>query len=315
MQMMLSEASPIVQSAKPALELISLASLPPRQASQILRASLLANPNYFGRLTSNSFKAVLNIHKDTTFENIGGIVYNPRFEQLQATVTINQSHGYSGASCKYGSEEYVRLYLSYDWGATWQDQGVRSVNVLDTSHRKPLEYIVSVSISPAQTFCFMQNLPLARAILSWNTLPPTDSPDWTPVWGNVVDEQVRFAENRVNHRGRIMSETSPELPEEMAALRNLEQVIDTLLQNAPRTTDMYKPDSFTPDSSQSLVGFSITSPTASPQLAVGTMALSEQMRLLRPTWPMPQIVCPPATHSCRRWKRASHRRRRLHVSR
>ena len=59
---------------------------------------------------------------------------------------------------------------------------------------------MSVGISPAQTFCFMQNRSLGRAILSWNTPPLADSPDWTPVWGYVVDAQIQFAEYRGVHR-------------------------------------------------------------------------------------------------------------------
>lgn len=190
--MNLSEASSITQSAKPALELIYLARLPHELARQNLRSSLLTNPNYFGRITANSFKAVLNIQEDTTFENIGSIVYNPRIEQLQATVNLNQGNGYSGASFRYGSEEHVRFYLSYDRGSSWRDQGLRTVNAYDTPGPKPLQFIASVGIGPAQTFCFMRDLPLVRAILSWNVPPPQDSPGWTPVWGNVKDEQIQL---------------------------------------------------------------------------------------------------------------------------
>jgi hypothetical protein len=274
-----SEASPIVQSAQPALELISLARLSPELARQNLRASLLANPNYFDRITANSFKAVLNIQEDTTFESIGSIVYNPRFEQLQATINIYQSRGYSGASCKYGSKEYVRLYLSYDRGTTWQDQGMRAVNVLDTPGPKPLQYIVSAGISPAQTFCFMQNLPLARGILSWNTPPPEDSPDWTPVWGNAMDAQIQFAEHSVVLPSQLVNETILGLPEEKTKSKYLKQVIDTLQYKALRTADLYEPYSGPPVLPQSFVGSSIAEHTASALLASGPMALACQIGL------------------------------------
>jgi hypothetical protein len=35
------------------------------------------------------------------------------------------------------------------------------------------------------------NVILARAILSWNDLPPADTPDFTPVWGNVHDTHIQ----------------------------------------------------------------------------------------------------------------------------
>jgi hypothetical protein len=192
---------------------------------------------------------------------------------------------------------------------------MRALNVLDTPGPKPLEYIVSVGISPAQTFCFMQNLPLARAILSWNSPPPADSPDWTPVWGNVVDAQIQFAEHRVVHPSPLVNETNLELPEEIAELRYLEQVIDTVLHKALRTADLYEPNSVPPVPSQSYAGPSITAPTAPAPLAAGPMALPGQVRSRPLSLLLPRILCPSVPRSCRRRLRTTRRRRRLQVSR
>ncbi len=220
--MNLCQVRPTVQSAQPALELISLARLSPEHARHNLRTLLLANPNYFGKITGNSFKAVLKIQADTTYESLGCVGYNPRFEQLQATVVINQNIGYSSAQCRYGSDEHVRFYLSYDGGSTWKDQGLRTVNVYDTRGRKPAEYKVSVGIGPAQTFCFMQKPPLVRAILSWSTPPPADTPEWAPVWGNVVEAQIQIPEFGFIRMDRpdmapslgLMHETAPSVDQE-----------------------------------------------------------------------------------------------------
>ncbi len=116
------------RSAKPALELISLATMAPELARRNLRSLLLTNPDYFGRITSNSFKAVLRIQQDTMYESIGYVGYSPRLEQLQATIHISESTGYSDADCI--SKEYVRFYLSYDGGMSWLDQGLSSMNCM-----------------------------------------------------------------------------------------------------------------------------------------------------------------------------------------
>ena len=105
---------PIAASTRPALELISLARLSPELARRNLRALLLANPNYFGNVTGSSFKAVLHIQEDTTYERLGCFGYSPELKQLRATITINQTEGYSGNIRANGSEEYVRFYLSSD---------------------------------------------------------------------------------------------------------------------------------------------------------------------------------------------------------
>lgn len=190
--MNLSDLEIIDRPARPALELISLARLSPELARQNLRSRLLADPDYFGRITENSLKAVLRIQKDTTYESLCDISYSPRFEQLQVSINIHQCSGYSGTGCRYGSEEFVRVYLSYDAGLNWHDQGLAVTNAFDMTGPKPMQFGVSVSIRPAQTFCFMQDLPTVRAILSWNAEPPAGSPEWTPVWGDVMEAQLRI---------------------------------------------------------------------------------------------------------------------------
>lgn len=172
---------PIAASTRPALELISLARLSPELARRNLRALLLANPNYFGNVTGSSFKAVLHIQEDTTYERLGCFGYSPELKQLRATITINQTEGYSGNIRANGSEEYVRFYLSSDDGKTWQDQGMTAVNVFDAPGPKPVEHAVALEIDPEEEFC-IQNLPKVRAILSWNWAPPAGAPNWTPVW-------------------------------------------------------------------------------------------------------------------------------------
>lgn len=191
--MNLSEARSTARSPRPALELISLAKMPPELARRNLRVLLMANPDHFGKITDDSFKAVLRIQQDTAYESIGYVAYSPRLEQLQATININQCTGYSDSCGGFNSREYVRFYLSYD-DSTWLDQGMCAIDAYNVPGPKPLQQTVTVGIGPALTFCFLKKLPSMRAILSWNSPPPPDTPHWTPVWGDVLSGQVEFDE-------------------------------------------------------------------------------------------------------------------------
>ena len=169
----------------------SLVKLSPELARGNFHALLLANPNYFGNLVESTFKPVLDIQGDTAYEALGCVGYNPQFDQLRATINIKLDGGYDGGICGAGSYEYVRFYLSYDGGGTWMDQGLAAVNVFDVPGPKPLDFAVTLNITPKEDFCFEQNLPLVRAILSWNSPPPANTPAWVPVWGDTLDAQIQ----------------------------------------------------------------------------------------------------------------------------
>jgi hypothetical protein len=181
---------PVAPSTHPALELIALAQLSPENARQRLRALLLANPKYFGNVPPASFNAVLKIQEDTTYECISSVAYDAQFEQLRASIDIRQAVGYSGAAQLNSSEEFVRFYLSHDGGATWADQGMRSVKVFDSSvPRLPALHAI-LQILSADLRKSSNPKPRVRAILSWNSPPPAGAPNWTPVWGNVAESEL-----------------------------------------------------------------------------------------------------------------------------
>jgi hypothetical protein len=175
---------------QPALELIYLATLQPELASQSLRKLLLANPEYFGNLPEKSFQVVLNISGDTAFETLGCVSYVPLLNQLYASIQLKRDWGYSLAQGNSNSREYVRFYLSSDRGATWHNEGLTAFSVGDDPGARPRIHIVAKRIDLSETIKSGQHPPLVRAILSWNTPPPPDVPDWTPLWGNVLDTQI-----------------------------------------------------------------------------------------------------------------------------
>lgn len=155
---------------------------------------LLQNPNFFGNLKGSAFKAQVELIGNTTYEEIGCVGFQPQLNRLEAVVFVNQPSGYGGDICSAGTPEYVRFYLSFDGGATWEDQGVTSFTAYDipqgTAGPKRLEYAVALEVAPPKRWCGIENTLLARAILSWNLEPPANQPDFPPVWGDVHDTHI-----------------------------------------------------------------------------------------------------------------------------
>lgn len=178
-------------SLQPALELIYLATLEPEQASQRLRQFLLNNPNYFANLSENAFKIVLNMNGDTAYESLGCVRYIPLLDQMYASIEIKQDAGYSFRVGNPGSREYIRFYLSFDRGVTWQDKGISAVNVVDQPGENARLFLVTKKLDLLEEQQ-MEDAVLVRAILSWNAVPPAECPDWAPLWGNVAQTQVRI---------------------------------------------------------------------------------------------------------------------------
>ncbi len=159
------------------------------------RALVVGNPNYFGNLAISPFPPVVAIKGNTTYEEIKCVGFHPQSNRLDAVVFLKQSFGYSGDVCSAGSTEYVRFYLSFDNGATWVDQGVTSFTAYDvpagvTGGRR-LEYAAGVASVPPRRWCTIPNIILARAILSWHDVPPANTPNHIPVWGNVHDTHIQ----------------------------------------------------------------------------------------------------------------------------
>jgi hypothetical protein len=155
------------------------------------------NPNYFGNLEKSNYEAILNIVNNTTYEEISCVGYNPVADRLEATVAIKQPFGYGGDLCQPGTTEYVRFFV--DYGSGFQDAGLVAFSTHDLSDTqdcakdptKPLSYAVGVKLDPKRTCCDKPLLPVVRAILSWENPPPAN-PNWSPIWGNVVDRSIQI---------------------------------------------------------------------------------------------------------------------------
>ena len=172
---------------------------PEREHFKMLLAS---NPNYFGNLASSEFQPVKVLAGDTSYEQLHCIGYHQDRDLLEATVHLKRPYGYNGSLCRPGSTEYVRFYI--DYGSGWLDLGVSSLNAHDIPDSedcakqaiKPLVYVVSLQVDPHRAICKKPVLPLVRAILSWETPPPANTPNWPTVWGNILDRHIQIKPRR-----------------------------------------------------------------------------------------------------------------------
>jgi len=137
-------------------------------------------------------------------------------------IAIKQDLGYLGGVCQIGSPEYVRFYLSFDGGVTWIDQGASSFFAHDSSITEPIEYDVTLEIDPEQSICILAELPRVRAILAWNDLPPTNTPDFSPIWGNVKEATIQIEPAKFF----LLDKVAAELKLPAGAVEKLASIVD-----------------------------------------------------------------------------------------
>ncbi len=207
---------------------------------------LLSNPNYFGNLAESMFTPILPICCNTHYEALGCVGYHPQQEYLEAVVYIYQPSGYGSNICGLGSTEYVRFYLSFDNGATWDDQGMTSFQAHNipegTDGGKRLEYAASLKVDPKRKLCFFNHMILVRAILSWNNPPPPNQPNWKPVWGNVRQETIQVEPRRWFLGAKDFVAAKVKLPPNIEEILDLEKPIPTKMKSlgAAELSTLYK---------------------------------------------------------------------------
>jgi hypothetical protein len=175
--------------------------LPKGHAERLQFPKLIAkNPNYFGTFPEVKLPPVLQLSNDTVFEELTCVGYNPAQGLLEAVIQVKQATGYSGGDCTPGSFEYIRFFV--DTGSGFVDAGLAAINVHDLPDandcaeqpEKPLSYSASVAYNPPNAEdCDEAVLPAVRAILSWQSIPPANNPNFNPVWGNHFDCHIQLA--------------------------------------------------------------------------------------------------------------------------
>jgi hypothetical protein len=126
---------------------------------------------------------------DTSFEELRCVGLYPEIDVLEAVLTVKKSTGYSGSLCGNGSTEYVAFWMDFSDGSGFQYMGTSTVNVHDlkTMTDEDVQYAVFLKkdLSKYRVPCQIgPRIVRLRAILSWETPPPPNNPNYVPVWGN-----------------------------------------------------------------------------------------------------------------------------------
>ena len=199
------------------------------------KALQLSNPNYFGNLEGSPFTPVQIISRNSYYEELGCVGYHPQQERLEAVVYVKQPSGYGTDICGPGTPEYVRFYLSFDGGVTWQDQGMTSFQAFNvpegTEGARRLEYAATLRVNPRSRFCFFDPIIEMRAILSWNDPPPANSPNWMPVWGDRRDAKILVEPRRFLPWPDLFEIGQIKLPEQLAEVIDLDTPIKAKVQS------------------------------------------------------------------------------------
>ena len=123
---------------------------------------------------------------NVSYEELKCVGLNRDLNTLVGNVVIKKKCGYSGDLCSAGSREYVAFYM--DFGSGWEYQGTSSVNVhdIDTIPNQGLWYGVELpaSLSKHQKAWCDTGKARVRAILSWNTPPTPNDPDYVATYGD-----------------------------------------------------------------------------------------------------------------------------------
>lgn len=199
------QASRSLRAAKPspALKQTAAGAIEPGTLRRQQDILLLKNPVYFGIQDKDNslyekFKPELQLLSNTAYEELTCISYKPSEQRLSAIVKIKQGNGYKGDACSAGSKEFVRFYVSYDNGASWEDEGFTYFEIHDFGFEEDLCYEVFRTFVPKKKRCCDDEpvLPLVRGILSWDRVPEAGRPNWMPIWGNVLEARIQAAPYR-----------------------------------------------------------------------------------------------------------------------
>ena len=150
--------------------------------------------------------AIQNTDGNIDYEELNCIGLQPRasLDHLVGILKVKKPQGYSGNLCSKGSQEYIRFYM--DFGAGWQDMGLSSVQVYDLNAlpKAGLHYAVLLPVNLDQYRKPCHSGPVfakMRAVMSWNSPPPANTPYYKPTWGNAEETTVLLTPKKTNSTG------------------------------------------------------------------------------------------------------------------
>lgn len=145
---------------------------------------------------------------DISYEELTCVGLDTTEKEMVGIIHVKKKSGYSGDLCSSGSKQYVAFWVDRDLNGNYEFLGIGNVNVYDLSTipEDGLHYAVSipVDVDKYRAQCGDEDVVWrVRAILSWNTPPPSNNPHWTPTWGNREEVLVSLDPARVANDGTI----------------------------------------------------------------------------------------------------------------
>ena len=213
---------------------------------------IIENPNYFGTFPEVKIKPILPMKANTKYEQLRCIGFYPDNDLLEAIIDVKLPYGYKGYLCSSGSFEYVRFFIDWNGNGDFmdpgEDVGIVSVNVHDIpdgdkvclDKTKPLSYAVTLKIDSKKHVCTIPNLVKVRAILSWDVPPPAGNPNYTPVWGNVLDKWIQIKPIKFILKDIIKVADLKKLKLELAMLDLEMQISKTQMLTPAELKEIYK---------------------------------------------------------------------------
>jgi len=140
---------------------------------------------------------IFNTDGDTSFEELKCVGLYPEADMIEAVLTVKKNSGYSGSLCQAGSTEFVAFWMDFGDGAGFTYMGTSTVIVHDLQQigAAGIQYAVFLKTNLAKRLvpCFAgARVVRLRAILSWETAPPPNNPNFIPVWGNREECRVQL---------------------------------------------------------------------------------------------------------------------------
>ncbi len=132
---------------------------------------------------------------NTTYEELKCISLNRKLSELHADIHIKKASGYSGDLCSDGSKEFVSFYM--DFGSGWEFMGTSSVTVFDINQipQEGLWYntFLPINLTPHQKKYCKEGKARVKGILSWNTPPTPNNPNYVATWGDweICDVEIK----------------------------------------------------------------------------------------------------------------------------
>lgn len=143
---------------------------------------------------SEVIDSILSLKYNTSYEEVHCVSLNKDLSVLHASVEVKQKQGYLGKLCSAGSKEYVAFYM--DFGTGWEYMGTSSATVhdIDTMPNGGLWYDVALNVNldaHREAWC-KAGVAKLRAILSWNTPPTPNDPNYHANWGDRAECNVEI---------------------------------------------------------------------------------------------------------------------------